>query len=611
MLIGLMVFAIIIFPLSMLPIKAIEQTQSSKEIGVTAFEMHSFFNRFGKEVGLSYRFLPEIKGATFVGIGSGSTNSFKTNKQIFFAYRDEGSQKVRRVGYQFKEETAGSGKWQLLRAEIPENANLEDYAPNGSAWKSTFKIAGTTDFYITGEKDSAGNITEPSFAFCRESSCSEDIKPQDADGVRIQSGSIKTTGNPSNPNPPPSPLGLYFTYRSSTSYIRPMYYRLASLQSNPHRNAAEQQLLPFSMSIAYWNETKNWLMEKSVTSSDGSTFKVPIDKSGDITSATKLPIRDFHFNYRTGELLAVSNTTPSANANPERNGLYIFKFKPGLPDYRPYILDLANSMQSYAEKFPVAIHSGEPGAVITFDANNQAEFLSVTQDSEDNIYVLTVIARQSPMVDYEYYVQKFSPDGEYVSKFNLGSQQSNNFQALGITFNPATPNEVLVLCRTGITPLNENSGTLVIQAYPKDQNTTQASGVLVSAKSVQLDSTAAKSKFSNFNWGASLRGFEYDPLHHRFLLLSEKSSSSTPVLQILSLDTDFDAENLDRAGYVQQVYFRNAPASSDTTPTGLAFDPKNNHAYVAVVHTSSPSSIYGYYQVVPNTLLNAVVKKPE
>ncbi len=587
MVVGLMIFSIIIFPLAVLPMKAVEQTGQAQSGTIAAFEIRRFFDDFSQEVGRSHRFM-SVKP-----IATGAQLNMNESQQVFMAYWDEKTKSVKRVGYTFRQITpqagaqtdtasAGLRRWQLLRAEIAPDAVIQDFEINDPIWKPMGKVTNDSNFYITGNKLN----TDPIFVYCRASVCNPSIPAAEADGVRIQSSVTSTTtvGNSSAGS-------ISFVYRQSRTPLRPLYFKLASLQQHTNREFAEIQVAPFSMALSRWDVTNSWIAEKTKLNTAIGNYKVPVetDKSGELNAATQLPLNDMHYNYRTGEMLVVTN---SPNTSTTDAGLYIFKFMPGLPDYQPYSLSVSSG-GSYTDNFPVALHVGDPG----WPQGVSPRFLSVTQDIEENIYVLTRTGDGGSNA-YRFWIQKFSPEGAWVSRFNLGTDISNVANGvIGLAYNPSSPNEVLALLRT-------SSGRYVIRAYPKDLNEDDPARAVPSAESPNLNVIDVTP--DDFVWSLA-KGLEYDPLHNRFIIIFGDAQSA----RVLSLDIDIrtgtsksdEGTPAERAQAIHTLYPPNKSVPL-TNPFGVAYDPLNNHVFV----TTGENNTYPYYRILPNVRLNLVHK---
>ncbi len=576
--IGLTIFSVIIFPMAILPMKAVEVSSEAGNGSFAQYEIQTIFTEMSHEISQAYRFLPAVAHANFT-----------TNQQLFLAYWDEKTQTTKRAAYAFREmkdpDTSLSytpKRWQLekhdknfagLSAANGIITTLNYFGPFG-------KVVHTKDFYIT-----TADNTPPIFVYCRGKYCNaaSPAKPEEADGVKIQANS-GTSGT------------LIFNYRGSKMKLDPMYFRLASMQTQRHRNFAENQVLPFTAALNRWDSLDTWAAERTVAGVGGlGSFNVAIDKVPDEATAVKLPFNDFHYNLKSGELLAVSNS-PDTSLN--EAALYIFKFKPGMKDYKPYQMNLLDG-GSYHDSFPIILHRDDPEWPTPASSASahfvEPKFLSVTQDNEDNIYVLVQTEAIAP---YRYWIEKFSPEGVFKSRFSLGAVTDVK-TAYGITYTPGTPNELLVLMKK----FNDDP---VIRAYPKEQNQDDPLRTVYSAESPALDNAGTTP--TGFSWD-NAAGFDYDVIHNRFLVLSSQASSTpNDYIQIVSIPNLF--MTVDSKDQAQGSVFLNrlyAPSiditpfrKTNKVPTGIAFDPLNNTVYLS---TTEGANHY-YYQIIPRDRLN-------
>lgn len=589
-LVGLTLFSILVIPLAMLPIQAMDISEEDKASSILNLEMKWLLNDMQQNIGQAYRFQPEVKNVA----------GFNAKQQLFIAYWDDSKKQVKRIGYTLRETSSGSNKWQLLRADIPENADIMDYQVNDTTWKPTTKAINGNEFYLTTEDETA-----PQFLYCKNAVCDKDVIPDHADGVRLQ-GSGDTYYA--------SAKGVRMVYRNSDIPFEPMYFKLASLQPNDNRNLAQTQLLPFAMSVKECDASCNWLAEKTVNHPALGNYNIPIASPSELgqNGVEPLSVSDFHYNYRTGELITVSESPGINRSDNAQFSSYIFKSRPGSPDQGPYRLQLF-FRESYIDNFPLIISRDDPMIPQFGYQGETAIFRSVTQDNDDNIYVLTLITDNGAsaggffgfgmQLQDQFFILKFSPEGQYISRFHLGSDVANHrFAIPGITYNPATPNEIYALVRN-------KAGNFVIRAYPKDQDEDDPDRVIISANSEILNNPNDNSKPNpdiapgQVNW-FDARGLEYDPLHNRFIILFSPFNENS---YILSLDHDLKVQTglfaginnqpVSRAKLVPKIYLTN---SKDTLQNsfGIAYNPLSNQLYIGSGST--------YYSVIPNNLLNVV-----
>lgn len=616
MLISLMLFTAIVFPLMMLPIKALDQSEEGRNESIIDFEANQFFGELNNSIGLAYRFFPLDEDTVPNGE---CMEAFNPHKQLFLAYWDETSKSVVRVGYGLKKIEGSVSKWQFVKTTIPANPTLKydvankqgalrNYCP-WSNWDTINRVASNTEFFITG---GTGN-DEPNFVYCVGSRCSGDITPFEADGVRLQSNTVEDYDNPQN---------IKILYRNGEIILSQLYFKLASKQTQPNRHMAGMQFLPFTTTIESWGPDQNWIGEKSISiPSIGTSMYVPFGQTGCSAQATcrALPLSDPHYNYRTGELLMA---TQSLDTTASGSALYLFKFRPGLPNYQGYQFNYTQG-NSYQNPFPVVLHQGDPGYP-PVAPGQKFQALSVTQDMKDNIFVLVATPESSTC---QYWVEKFSPQGQYKSRFCIiDRSNANSFEnAQALAYNPATPHEILVLAlqRTA-------SQTAYLVAYPKDQNQDQFSNVQMSAFSQELiGSTQDPINLSQYNF-LDVGGMEYDPLHHRVIFST--SASTAPVdhaLALISIDIDLrslpegDPENdgspWQRSNNITQVYPLNRdirirvrdalPPYFPIIPNGVAYDPTSNNFYITHLYEENVESEDGFKEyrisrVIPNNNLH-------
>jgi prepilin-type N-terminal cleavage/methylation domain-containing protein len=580
MLISLAVFSVIVFPMVLIPMKTMDQTELAKNNRIAIFETGNFFDTFHSEVNRSYRFFD------FTPIAADAGLNMPTNQVVFMAYWDNRRQTEVRVGYALKEIFGFSGeprRFQIMRAEIPEDAAIDDYQITSDAWKTVGKIVDTESFYITATPGSTSetNYVAPQFVYCRAAVCSTSILPIDADGIRIQSDS---TVNP--------PLGINLIYRNSTNTMRALYYRLATLQDSVNRGYANKQVLPFTTALTRWTKDDTWYAERTMPDTGFGAYNIPVHLASQVAGGTALPVNDMHYNYRTGELLTVTNSAATTSAQPE-SALYIFKSKPGLPNYKPYALSVASG-GSYANTFPIVIHQGDAAWP---PVTTQVDCLSVTQDLDNNIFVLM----RTGAGPYEYWIEKFTVQGQFVSRFHLGSDMdsASATAVVGITYNPSSPDEIIALIRKTSTP------TYVFRSYLKDQNNDSPARVITTAESTDpINGTAITP--AGFNW-TNAKGIEYDPINHRMIVVFGAASAD---VQVLALDINMnqspgpneDGFPVDRAAIVTKVYMPDELTTLQD-PRGIAYDPLNNLLFLPV---NDAGGAYNYYTVIPNRLLNLV-----
>jgi hypothetical protein len=213
--------------------------------------------------------------------------------------------------------------------------------------------------------------------------------------------------------------------------------------------------------------------------------------------------------------------------------------------------------------------------------------------------------------------------GGYLSSFSLGSDVQDVY---GITYAPGTPQDVLVL-------LKNNAGNHVIRAYSRSQTTRQSTQVVYDCQSGETTLATCQSTgatdLSTLNMPVTLanmpingniwdyvNGFEYDPLHNRFLVSFQSGAGYSA--QILSMDAAITPLNAgDQAvntfavdvsnilnPYESNTYLGAGPNSE--TVTAMTFDPLNNQVYMAANNTSAGKTTTYYYQIVPNVKLNRV-----
>ncbi len=623
MLTSLAIFSIIVFPLIMLPIKAVDQTEELKNSGMLQFESDNFFREFHTDINLAHRFFPFNIYAAILG------EDMPIERFTFMAYWNPSNNQEVRVGYQLREIEAGSGKWELLKAIIPANARLSDFASNSQNWKPASKILNKVNYAISGLSN-----TPPIFVYCHQNNCgtsANPIPPEKADSIRLQSGTRET------------PLGLLLRYRNATVTISPLFFKLASMSPNPDRFMEESQFFPFSAHLGRWNAQEAWIAEKIKNDPMIGNYRVPVESAAELATAIRLSPKDIHYNYRTGELLAVSNS--DTNVTPTERGYYIFKFHPGLASYVSYDINIPQG-GTITHNFPVVLHNDDPGAL----PFGEAEFLSVTQDSDDNIYVLgktnlTMLSQYSPSSSsrlaqshtfsdhsilsrllgflcppaqaqaanptHFFWIQRFSPEGQFLSRFNITANDVS--EVAGIAFNSATPNEICAL-------IKRTNGDFHIRVYPKDQNEDDPTRVVYSAQSAKLNDPAIAGDFTAA-WNTNgVVGLEYDSLHQRYLTVLGSSVSTNATATLLSLDVQTGTNANERVLAVSNIHAPlNGPVApilskADLAPQsqsaiGVAFDPLNNIPFITTTENDSGNTNFFYYQLLPSRRLTIVYRQ--
>jgi prepilin-type N-terminal cleavage/methylation domain-containing protein len=574
MLIALAIFSVVIFPVMTIPMKAADQSRLLQDNTKVSYELGGFFDKLRQEVNASYRFI-----TVPVETASGNTTPITDykNRTVFMAYWDQASGTEKRVGYMFK--AVDTNQWQLYKAYIDAGDEITTYrADNTEVWKSVAQLVSDTDFYMVGPSNAA-----PYFLYCQGSTCNTSINPEVADGVRVQSGT--SAG---------SPTGMTFYYKDrEVSSVDAVYFKLGSTNPTITRSLADSQVVPFATAIKQWTSSGSWFQQKTV-----SSVKYPHDGSGSADMSSDMPFNDFYYNHKSGDLLAVTNTQTDAGTT-TAGGLYIMKLRPGYPDYKPYQLRYSSG-NTYIENFPVSIHKDEPGWLYN------GKFLSVTQDDEGYIYVLAygrrIDAADSDSADgsatsLAYWVERFSPQGDFVSRFKLGSAVNT---AYGITYNPGQPDDIQILVKEA----GSYSADLPykIYSYPKTQNEYLAKGVVLKTRSLKLNTAAVTSLLDS----GVPTGIEYDPVHHRYLIAIQASNTDA---QILSLDADAsattantnDATLADRASSVSIIFYAsNSSPYHLQYPDGIAYDPYSNMVFLSTENGGT----YNYYAVIPSVKLN-------
>jgi len=593
MLISLAIFAVVAMPMMMMPLQAVDMTTEARNTGSLNYEIAEFFTDFQHDVNMSYAFvdIAQIKA-------NNPSLGLDPAKQLFVAYWDPQERKTIRKGYQFKLIPGTVSHWVMMEANIHASDLLTDMERDDPIWRIQTKTLQGENFYIDGN---------PRFTYCKAGACGTDSNNQPitalgADGVRIQdnagtaSAEIKGMDGSTPAGQKEQYIPLKFVYRN-VSYSTPVkYFRLASLQQDIARKLASCQVLPFPMALREWKvdstllrTQQHWIAEKPITIG-GVSVQIPVETATDFTGAySELPLNDMHYN-RLDETLLVA--TSSATSVPSQaRGAYIFRFRPGFIDYRAFTMHPSKG-ETYSDPFPIIIHPGDPAWP---EGADMFQFLSVTQDTENNIYVL---AKSANTGVYTYWVEKFSPDGEYLSRFILDASVSPaNDSALGIAYNPAAPDEVQVLVRL-------TNGDFRILSYPTAQNTDDKTNVVISAKSPALN---AINLGSGLTW-SNVKGIEYDPLNNRYLFVFNGAGvGTTDFVQIVSLDAELTDTSvstlLARSRLVLKVY----PPNSETpltNPVGIAYNPTNNLVYLSTFKTDGSANPSRYFTVLPDEPLN-------
>lgn len=598
MLISLAIFAVVAMPMMMMPLQAVDMSTEARNTSSLNFEIAEFFTDFQHDVNMSYVFMDISQIAA-----NNTSLGLDPRRQVFLAYWDPQQRRTIRKGYQFRPIPGFSDRWEMMEADIQGTDEISDFAmSNNNVWRTTTKTLQGSSFYIKGN---------PQFVYCKAGACGTDslnqpITALGADGIRIQNSTTpvnvpirgldaSTAGGVQLQFAP-----LQFVYRN-VSYSTPIkYFRLATLQQDIARRIAPYQILPFPMALKEWRVSnangrprtqQHWIAEKSITLPIGATTRTPLEMGTDLNSAYwELPLRDMHYNRLEENLLVATSSDRTINDDNNR-GAYIFKFRPGYIDYRAFTMTPSTG-DAYSDPFPVVIHRGQhPAWPASWD---RLEFLGVTQDSENNIYVL---AKTGTIAPFTYWVQKFSPQGEYLSKFPLGTRVSTTVNsALGIAFNPATPDEVQVFIR------NAATGNFEIVSYPSAQNTTDSASVVISATSPNLNAIALGNSLS---WD-NVQGMEYDALNNRYLFVfTGAGTGTTNYAQLVSLDAElasgFGSNLMDRAQFVLRIYPPN-DNNALTGPSGIAYNPANNTVFLATYTGSTNPS--RYYTILPDVPLN-------
>lgn len=581
LMISMIIFGIVIVPLVALPIKTAKRSDDLSAQSLTANEVKHFESKLQDELGQSYLLLP-------IGSTPGFTTVDQDFQHFFFAYWDESNQEVVRVGYKYEETGSFTPKhYKIYRTVLTENSDLECYQdprPAGAPcddldtnpnWSAIGVVVSAANLYFTNSTEANGV-----WSYCKDLYCDLSLDPNEVTALRILQGKITAH------------------YTSSTEVMPGALFKLAGLLAHQDRSLAKNKVLPFAMSTRVWTAQTMWLREvaRSVNYY-GSTadYKTPVAHNTEAEAACGsgvasengvtvpadscllLHFNDPHFNYKTGEIVVVSNSN-SHNPTSAKQALYIFKLRPGVPDYPPFSMNL-NGLPSTSESFPITLNEQDTWYV------PNAQAISVTQDDQDNIYALVENASSSV-----FWILKFSSQGRFVSRFPLEPSLSD---VKGITFDPASPEEVIVLAKEG--------SNWQLRTYNKNTSSETFAYVKATGVSANLDTTDVLGTGGLYDWD-NAEGIEYDPLHHRYLVLFGTAAVDA---RIISFDIDFSNTNgtpFSRAVTINKLYKQDS-LTPLVLPEGIAFNPLSNTVYL-VTGNKDPR----LYEMVPNHKLNPVYK---
>ncbi|MCA9840769.1 MAG: prepilin-type N-terminal cleavage/methylation domain-containing protein [Cyanobacteria bacterium HKST-UBA03] len=566
LIISLVIFAIIVLPLVSLPVKTAQRSRDLSFDALSALESKRFMMRLSDEIGHATEFLP-----------TDSLTDFDENQSVFFAYWDSRNQSIKRLGYRYREPVAG--RYVIERVELNAESDLNCYRTTRPAaapctdlttnpnWVGVGSVVGNDSLYFT-----QANAANGLWSFCKGLHCDTlpsdaALKSEDATALMIRSNDVTAR------------------FGNAAFSLPGALFRLGNMVTRPNKDTSPDRVQAFSMARRSWSLDDMWLLDTTVAVTDFSggsvTYKVPIDTNAEVAGGTDLSFNDPHFDYRSGELVVVANSSAG-----NTQGLYIFKMRPGHPDYPAYSIN-TNKVYQTVNGFPVVLRKEDIAGL----AHSTISAVSVTMDSDNAIYALF-----EDTTDSEYWIVKISSDGKLVHSFPLSSLVDD---ARGITFNPAMPDEVIVLTKTG--------ADWKLMAFPKNVQylNDQGAYMLPTGSSINLNTADVIGGGGLYDW-QDVHGFEFDPFHHRYLFLF---GDGTTAARILSLDSDLSNTKgtpFSRSTSANQIYPKTTDASNTELldPIGLAFNPQNNTAYV-VANTAAPT----LYEVTPNTKLNIIFEE--
>ena len=249
---------------------------------------------------------------------------------------------------------------------------------------------------------------------------------------------------------------------------------------------------------------------------------------------------DIAYDYLNNEILIATNDTAA------QKNFYINKCAPESGCSALTFTDAAGD-----KYFPIILTPaslGHPG--------NAYNFKSITEDNDGNVYVL---AKDTTSATKSAKILKFTSKGVFDNTFSIDSN------AIAITFDPSTPDELLVVNQSG-SPLKTFIYSYLTDPTEPDTVTVNptasadVSGVLVDSNNAPVTVSA----------------FDLDPYSNRLILMDTlgrvfvlpHSINSDLGTRVFKLNTAYNADT--------------ATIPAITNYYGIAFDPINNRYFTAV-----------------------------
>lgn len=529
MLISLGIFAVIVLPLVSMPIKAKEQNNTTLNTDKLSASITEALNKtLSNDVNNAISFLPfNNLGA---GVKYGETNyqlPADNAHMLFMAYPNSSGPGDTYVAYRvfkkkaitdFGDVTGGGGTAtaQTLTAPPSETVYQIQRYESKSPFALSSDIVQSTGWKwntLGGNNTAkAMNFSPIKFMYFQYGYCTD--SPKKADAVLLVADETSCVNGEITNN-----SAFNITVGNTTITQDPVYYKLGSQQASLD---TASKIYPATVIL------KNY--------GDMNTI---------YTGTTEYPLTtDIAYDYLNNEILIASNNT-------SRSEFYINKCKPesgctGAP---------STSIDKY---FPIKLVSssiGYPGSTYDFE--------STTEDNDGNIYVL---AKDTTTPAAK--ILKFTAKGIFDSSFFVDPN------SIAITFDPSTPDELLIVNQTGTTPK-----TTIISSYLTNPISIGTSVVKPTASSANLNTIVGNN---------TIVAFDIDPYSNRLILMN-----SAGAVYVIPHSIDKDLTTGAKRYFVLNRPVNPGIYAEDPIAAyyGIAFDPINNKFYATLGSSATLASI--------------------